>query len=443
MRNIILNSPSYDRRSKILNIMHQHNAHLESIFRKAKYDKMKLSPYIFYRGTNQLFWADFAGDWLLHRFGGRASCRTWLQGDAHVYNMGAFLNHHDEVIFGLDDFDDALVADYQYDVWRFAVSMVLDAKENNHLSDAQITSGLHAFAENYLTHLVVYSPDDHEKETHYTAENTYGSLSKFLKKHSEKQNRHKMLTKWTNAGTSETFRYESEKLEPLTFEEKALFIEAIQQYRHTISGEISETDDTHFEVKDIAKRLWAGTGSLGEPRYYVLLNGDESTHFDNVILDIKCQNAPTAFAFLSQEEIDEYNQNFENHAQRHAEAFKALAEHPDNYLGWLKLGNDWFSVRERSPLKGDFPTEKLNTEKKYVKLAEQWGAILATEHKRAGRHLNAENDPFLLENAVRKLTDGRHEEFWKLTEQIAFRYADQVRQDWIYFCDALDAKKLE
>jgi len=439
MKNILINSPSYDRRGKVLEALHQQNAHLEAIYREAKYKKMEVSPYIFYRGTNHLFWADFAGDWLLHRFGGEAGCRTWLQGDAHVYNMGAFLNHHDEVIFGLDDFDDSLVADYQYDVWRFVASMVLDARENGHLSESEITNGLKAFSQSYLTYLVSYDSDNSQKETHYTAENTHSRLSKFLEKTAQKESRHKMLTKWTNAGNSETFRTDIEKLAPVEGEERTELMEALKAYRKTLSGQISSDDDTHFEVKDVARRLWAGTGSLGEPRFYILLAGDESTHFDNVILDVKRQNAPTAYSFLSQEEIDEYNVNFENHAQRQAEAFKALAEHPDNYLGWLKLGNDWFSVRERSPFKGDFPSEKLNTKKKYVKMAKQWGKVLATEHQRAGRHLNAENDPYLFENTIRRLTDERHKEFSELVEQVAFRYADQVTKDWEYFCEHLQS----
>ena len=45
--------------------------------------------------------------------------------------MGAYLNNAGHVAFafafafGFDDYDDALVADYQYDIWRFCTSMVL------------------------------------------------------------------------------------------------------------------------------------------------------------------------------------------------------------------------------------------------------------------------------------------------------------------------------
>ena len=56
-------------------------------------------------------------------FGGASWARTWLQGDSHVYNMGAFKHQGEDVCFGFDDFDDSLVADYQYDIWRFTVAL--------------------------------------------------------------------------------------------------------------------------------------------------------------------------------------------------------------------------------------------------------------------------------------------------------------------------------
>ena len=117
MRDLIGKSKSYDRNGRILEAIRAQNSYLPKETKQIKFQKMAQSPYIFYRGTNHLFWADFAGSWRLHQFGGAAWSRTWLQGDSHVYNMGAFKHQGEKVCFGFDDFDDSLVADYQYDIW--------------------------------------------------------------------------------------------------------------------------------------------------------------------------------------------------------------------------------------------------------------------------------------------------------------------------------------
>ena len=160
MKNLVFGSKSYDRKGRIFEAIEHHNSALSPVSRSEKFAKMKASPFSFFRGTNHLFWSDFAGDWQVNRFGGSAFSRTWLQGDAHVYNMGAYLNDIGVVSYGFDDYDDSLVADYQYDIWRFAVSMVLDAMENGKLSDKQVTKGIHEFSRNYLETIACYEKID-------------------------------------------------------------------------------------------------------------------------------------------------------------------------------------------------------------------------------------------------------------------------------------------
>ncbi|MDY6815438.1 MAG: DUF2252 family protein [Pseudomonadota bacterium] len=94
-----------------------------------------------------------------------------------------------------------------------------------------------------------------------------------------------------------------------------------------------------------------------------------------------------------------YRRVYPNEGIRHEAAFKALAEPPDRYLGWLEFDGVVFSVRERSPFKDDFPTDKLEKKKHLRKMAAIWGEVLATEHKRASRSLNPDqpfpDNPFL------------------------------------------------
>lgn len=74
---------------------------------------MKTSAYAFYRGTDPLYWYDFGQDERLARFGNENSV-TWLSGDYHVYNAGS-VRPGDQVIYGLNDYDESVIADYQLD----------------------------------------------------------------------------------------------------------------------------------------------------------------------------------------------------------------------------------------------------------------------------------------------------------------------------------------
>ena len=422
----------HNRQHQIINAIAQNNQSLPPTFREAKYEKMSASPYSFLRGTNHLFWEDFYNDWRNSLFGGSAQTHTWLQGDAHLYNFGAFANYYDEVIYGFDDFDDGLVGDYQYDLWRLVISLVLDGRENGNFKAKEIRKAVKVLGKSYLEILFNGHYDPSQKEIHFTKENTEGKLQKFLKKVEKKESRSKMLEKWTtfDEDGKRVLNKEARKLSALTPEESENLTGAFAKYRETLKGDIPADDDRYFRIKDIAKRLYAGTGSLGTPRYYILIEGDAVTAHDDIILDVKRQEKPAAYAQMNEEERSAYHQVFCHEGDRHAQAFRAIAEHPDQYLGWMELPDGVYSVRERSPFKEDFPTDKLDKDKDLNQLAQQWGMILATEHKRGGYALNG-NDLFT-EALAQKVT-GKEKKFCRFLADVAFQYADCVQQDYQTF----------
>ena len=436
MKNIIFTSKSYDRKGKIHEAIEHHNLNVEMPFRQEKFAKMKDSPYAFFRGSNHIFWSDFAGDWQINRFGGSSFSRTWLEGDAHVYNMGAYLNNSGNVAFGFDDYDDSLVADYQYDIWRFATSMVLDAWQNKKIKEQELNQALHIFAKTYLKTISSYERVDLFSAS-FNQHNTCKPLAKFLAKTSKKYSRERMLNKWTEVSEDNVrkFRNIEGKLLSADAETKDKLRHAFEEYLKTTPKELSAVSDTHNKILDISERRGAGTGSVGLKRYYILIAGNTDHAYDDLILDVKQQGQPTAFSYLSDEEIREYEYNFENHAHRHSEAYKALAEFPDQNLGWLSLDGEFFSVRERSPFKNDFPTEKIEKPKTYYQMASQWAIIMATKHLRAARRLNHSLDQYVFEATINRIARDREEEFAIFTTRIAQSYAKQVRKDWLFFCE--------
>jgi len=424
----------HNRPYKIISAIAHYNKDVPDSFRQAKYEKMAHSPYYFLRGTNHLFWEDFYNDWRLSLFGGTAETHTWIQGDAHLYNFGALTNYENEVIYGFDDFDDGIVGDYQYDLWRLVISLVLDSRENGNFKSKEIKKAVKKLGKAYLATIV---DDDHDpvtEEIHFTRDNTEGQLENFLKKVEEKESRQKMLGKWTTFDEQgkRVLNKQAQKLSALTEQERQQLKEAFPQYRQTLSNDMPADDDRYFQIKDIAKRLWAGTGSLGTPRYYILIEGDPVTAHDDIILDVKRQDFPAAYAQMNEEERQAYHRVFSHEGDRHAQAFRAIAEHPDQYLGWMELPDGVYSVRERSPFKEDFPTDKLDDDKDLHELAGQWGIILATAHKRGGYALNGNHQ--FSETLKHKVAE-QEKKFINFLADVAFQYADCVEQDYDTFLD--------
>ncbi|UYG07125.1 DUF2252 domain-containing protein [Halomonas sp. M4R1S46] len=425
----------HNRPRQVLDAITAANAGLSAEDRAAKYAKLAESPYRFFRGTNHLYWADVWHDWRFALYGGLPETQTWLQGDAHAYNFGAYGHHDDAVRYGMDDFDDALIGDYQYDLWRLAISLVLDARENAELSGKGTRKALDALVEAYVDELGGHVRG--EEPLAVTLETARGPLAPFLEKVAAKRSRAKMLEKWTTPDDEgRRFAERPDKLARLPAHQASQLRKAIEEeYRQTLRGTRAEAEGDHFRVKDLARRLDAGTGSLGLERFYVLIEGGRDHEHDDVILDVKQQTPPEGWRLMNAAEKRAWRRAFPHEGARHAAAFSAIAEHPDLYLGWLHLGETVFSVRERSPFKDDFPTHKLDGAKPYRKLARQWGRILAREHLRGARALHPD-DPARFARSVCARIEGRQDHFIAMVATLALSYADCVGQDYRTFVEA-------
>jgi uncharacterized protein (DUF2252 family) len=187
----------------------------------------------------------------------------------------------------------------------------------------------------------------------------------------------------------------------------------------------------YFAVKDIARRLDAGIGSLGVRRYYMLIEGPTASHDDDIILDVKQQGTPTGAAFLA----DGSSQAgwYASPAERVVRAQQALLANADDHLGWLELDGVSYSVRERSPWDETFDVADLRSSDAFKALAEQWGTILATAHARADEDFDADFIPFSVDDEVEAVIDGNHDEVRALVWSVASTYAGQVEADYQVF----------
>lgn len=431
----------YERAAYVIAELDTFNAPLVAEDRADKFCRMAESPFVFFRGSNHLFWGDFAGDQRFLAFGGDDT-RIWLQGDLHVYNYGSFDNDDGRVVYDLNDFDEVVLADYQWDVWRMAVSIVLSARDVG-FSELEIAGFLDEFTEAYLDAIASYRGNDNELSMVFDKGAAFGRLDEFLIGVENEYSRKEMLRRWTDKNNGvRIFDLELEKLTGVDGAIDQAMRAAIASYAATTGGNIAEIPG-YFDVKDIARRLYAGTGSLGVARYYVLIEGETDDPDDDRILDAKRQGEPSAYPYLSADEWAALSSAVSNHAERAVMGYRALLADADDHLGWLSLpesvGGGTFSVRERSPYKDALSVDTLDSTTRFEKLAEQWGTILATAHARSDKDYRGDIIAYSFDRNVDERTDTMHAEFRDLTRDVAQTYADQVMLDYQAFVADLDA----
>ena len=410
------------------------NATMPVARRADKFAQMSESVISFFRATNYLFWADLASSPLLRDFGASKQTRIWLHGDCHVENINAITTSSDDIVYGLDDFDDAVIGDYQLDLWRLAASLILLLRERGGFSSSDEENILNALSGSYLNTVASVRDNDLELARTFTATNTPSPLSDFLVETKRKAVRLRMLDKLTSkASGRRVFDFYHPDILPVEAPVAAAITSSLPRYVATLSEPLRSRSG-YFVVKSVAQRLRGGMGSLGMARYYVLIEGSTSSEDDDRVLDLKAQAAPSPWPFI---DLDVRNQILAatngDQAMRTVLAARALASQPDEHLGSLLLFGTRFSVRERTPARGTLDVTELSSPTRVLKLAEVWGAVLAIAHARADRDTSAALVPIHFEAELLQRVGNNQEAFRARVRQVALSYAQQVAADHAAF----------
>ena len=126
---------------------------------RGKYRTMAGDPHAFYRGTACLFYADVAtGD---DPFCDDRSGRNWIHGDLHVENFGTYLNSDGRLIFDINDFDEAYLGRFVWDLQRFAASLALIGWQKALPEDA-VRKLIGRYLRSYLAQVDHYAGAEHD-----------------------------------------------------------------------------------------------------------------------------------------------------------------------------------------------------------------------------------------------------------------------------------------
>jgi uncharacterized protein (DUF2252 family) len=115
--------PAAGRRNPV-DILVESGRHRIASLLPIRYDRMRASPFAFFRGAAAIMAADLADT---------PATGLWVQacGDCHLANFGTFASPEGTPIFDVNDFDETLPAPFEWDVKRLATSFAVDARSRD------------------------------------------------------------------------------------------------------------------------------------------------------------------------------------------------------------------------------------------------------------------------------------------------------------------------
>lgn len=399
--------------------------------RKLKYTKMMESPFRFFRGSAYLFYYDMTK--IPFPYHTDQNKPTWIQGDLHMENFGAFQNEKGEIVYDVNDFDEGYIGSYLYDVLRMATSIALYCEAQG-LSEEQQKGRIETYLVAYYDQLKRFKKGKDDPFTlTFTENNTKGPIKKLLKKLAKRQREH-LLKDITilNEENKRVFSW-SEEIQPLNVEERKLLESLTESYFNSLDQE-DQKDISYYTIKDIAIKHGTGTASIGLDRYYILIEGEKELNGeDDLVLEVKEVRTPIPAYFLPYR--DKFWEKYEHQGKRVVATQKAMHHLEDPFLGYLTMDGREFYVRERSPYKKKVKASQLDTVEDFDAVLEIMGRVTAKIHSRAD--VDTEHELFTHESEE-EILDAIGKNFDAFKEQLSFSamtYKVQVNYDYNLFTE--------
>jgi uncharacterized protein (DUF2252 family) len=312
---------------------------------RRKFRKMASDPFAFYRGSACLFYADVAG--LEDRWADERTSRVWIQGDLHAENYGTYMDSEGVLVFDVNDFDEAYVGPFTWDLRRMAASLALLGFAKA-VSDEAIERMVTTYARAYLEQVRAFAGGDRDEEYRLTLHNTDGVLHGVLAAARLESRLHLLDAVTVIDGDDRRFR-DGSGIRRLESDEEDEVREAYTRYLDTIPAG-KRQQSLSYAVKDVVGRTGFGIGSAGLPAYSLLVEGRTQALENDIVLSVKQGSVAAPSRVLDDERIRGY---FEHQGHRTAVSQRALQAHADPWLGWCELRGVGQVVKEVSPYEAD------------------------------------------------------------------------------------------
>ncbi|MFJ6502644.1 DUF2252 domain-containing protein [Streptomyces sp. NPDC091879] len=398
---------------------------------RVKFRKMAASAFAFYRGTAGLFYHDLEQDKRGGPYLDERTSRVWIHGDLHAENFGTYMDAQGRLIFNVNDFDEAYVGPFTWDLKRFAASVALIGYAKA-LSDDQITELVRIYAGAYRERIHALSTGAKNDEVPpFTLDTADGPLLGALRVA-------RSLTRFGLLDSMTEIRDFERRFAPgggsieLDAATRYKVLAAFDGYLETLP-ESSLTRPDSYRVKDVVGRRGIGIGSAGLPSYNILLEGNSDALENDVVIYIKQAQTPAVSRHITDPAIRGY---FQHEGHRTVISQRALQAHADPWLGWTELDGAGQLVAEVSPYAVDLDWSDLDDPEEIASVVADLGRATAAMHAAADDDSgHSELVPFSTERAIDAAIAGDEEGFAGLLVDFAHSYGSRARTDHQIFVD--------
>ncbi|MFH8410606.1 DUF2252 domain-containing protein [Streptomyces sp. NPDC018019] len=399
---------------------------------RVKFRKMAASAFAFYRGTACLFYHDLqeqggagTGPYEDDRTG-----QVWIHGDLHAENFGTYMDATGRLIFNVNDFDEAYVGPFTWDLKRFAASVALIGYAKA-LSDEQIGElvGIYATAYRERIHALATGAKDDDVPP-FTLDTAEGPLLGALRM-ARSLTRFGLLDSMTEIRDFERRFTDGSGTVELDSATRYKVLAAFDGYLETLP-ESSLTRPDSYRVKDVVGRRGIGIGSAGLPSYNILLEGNSDALENDVVIYMKQAQTPAVSRHLTDPRVRGY---FQHEGHRTVISQRALQDHADPWLGWTELDGAGQLVAEISPYAVDLDWSDIDDPAEIAAVVADLGRATATMHAAADDESGHSLVPFSTERAIDAAIAADEEGFGRLLVDFAHAYGARARADHQIFVD--------
>ena len=367
--------PAEDRPDPVDLVEEAHSGRLERLI-PLRVGRMLTSPYAFLRGAATLMAEDFAG---LPRTG----IEPVICGDAHLGNFGFYASPERDLVFDLNDFDEAHPGPWEWDLWRLATSVWVAGRQNG-LAEATCEDAVLRCAAAYRRQIRGLAGQP--------------LLSRSFDRLDIDRMRQEMAD-WSLRGEIERAaniargRTSDRALPKLTRERKGTrqmvdqppvvmhvseqeterMVDGLEAYLDTLPPHWRRVLSSYVVV-DLAHKV-VGVGSVGLRAFVVLLQGNGA--HDMLFLQLKQARRSCVAKFVHGDRAMHAHQG-----QRVVEYQQTLQTVSDPLLGWTTVDKRDYYVRQFRDMKGAITVDGMDGSA-LMDYARICGALLAKGHARS------------------------------------------------------------
>lgn len=331
---------------------------------RLKYAKMQASPFAFLRATPFLY---FAGSPLPPSLA--KAPHSWLCGDLHLENFGAYRGDNGLVYFDVNDFDEAALGPVGLDLGRMVTSMLVAARESGWPAAAW-SDAVDCFVRTYAQTLADGKPRWIERRT------ARGPVRRLLRQLARRRQRALLKARTIGAGTKRRLLKDGSHALPATAAERT----GMSSLFRAVAGR--DPVFAGFRPLDVARRI-AGTSSLGAERYVILVDRDGGPDSAR-LLDLKTEARPASIVAGAK------TGPFRSDAERTVTIQTLVQAIPPSGLSVQTRGRARYVMRELQPSEDRMNIERLTDAAELRAFAADLGRLTAWMHLRGAGRFGAE-----------------------------------------------------